>query len=213
MQWLLDQVCKDINDLGVEVDVKRQKRQILAAIALGFTSIFGCTAPPRSTGLTSRARISALPQLPRDGVLIHNSNQLQQVEISLQEQRKAIDTALGTEQQLRKQLDDHKWMMETMAHVQELAFYANQITQGIQAAYQGHLITAILSKMDASFLLRKIRRLADELGGRPIITSREDLYRLPVTVTTVGPHHLRLLLHTGVAREQLRLNRYRPATW
>ena len=41
VQQLLDQVCRDINDLGMEVDIKRQKRQILAAIALGFTSIFG----------------------------------------------------------------------------------------------------------------------------------------------------------------------------
>ena len=103
--------------------------------------------------------------------------------------------------------------METMAHVQELVFYSNQIAQGIQVASQGHLTTAILSKKDASLLLCKIRRLADELGGRPIITLREDLYRLPVTVNTIGPHHLRLLLHTGVAREQLRLYRYRPIPW
>ena len=56
----LDQVCSNINDLGLETD-KRQKRQILAAIAVGFTSIFGLygatMAPLRSTVSTIRSRI------------------------------------------------------------------------------------------------------------------------------------------------------------
>ena len=100
--------------------------------------------------------------------------------------------------------------METMANVQEVGFYDNQISLGLQATSQGYLTTAILSKHDASVLLRKIKRLATELGGKPIITSRENMYRLPVTVTYKGPHHLCLLVHTRVAREQLRLFRYRP---
>ena len=35
----LNQVCSNINDLGLETD-EQQKRQILATIAMGFTSIF-----------------------------------------------------------------------------------------------------------------------------------------------------------------------------
>ena len=209
VQRQLDQVCSNINDLGMETD-ERQKRQIFAAIAVGFTSIFGLYGATQIHRLDHRIEDLSTAQLRRDAILVHNSNRLQQVELHLQEQRDAINTALGAQHQLHQQLDDYAWALETMAHVQELAFYANQIAQGVQAASQGHLTTAILSKKDASFLLRKIRRLADELGGVPIITSREDLYRLPVTVNTVGKHHLRLLLHTGVAREQLRLYRYKP---
>ena len=210
VQRLLTQVCSNIGDLGMEVDVQRKKRQILAAIALGFTSVFGLYNAAQIHRIDHQIEDLGAAQLRRDAILVHNSNRLQQVETSLNEQREAINTALGAEQQLRKELDDHTWVMETMAHVQELAYFSNQITQGIQAAYQGHLTTAILSKKDASFLMRKIRRLANELGGMPIITSREDLYRLPVTIATIGPHHLRLLLHTGVSRDPLRLYRYRP---
>ena len=134
MQPLLDQVCSHIKDLGMEVDVQRQKRQILAAIALGFTFIFRLYGATQIHRLDHQIEDLSIAQLRQDAILVHNSNRLQQVELSLQEQQMAINTALGAKQQLHQQMDDHTWAMETMAHVQELAFYSNQIAQGIQAA-------------------------------------------------------------------------------
>ena len=41
VQRLLNQVCRDVNDLGNTGDPDRRKRQLFAALAVGFTSIFG----------------------------------------------------------------------------------------------------------------------------------------------------------------------------
>ena len=211
VQRLLNQVCRDVNDLGNTGDPDRRKRQIFAALAVGFTSIFGIYGATQIHRIDQEIRRLDTDQLRRDAVLVHQSMRLSQVEINLNNQREAIQLSLGAQQQAQFKIDEHGWLLEMMAHIQEVAYQTNQISHGIQAANQGYLTTSILSKSDAGILLRKIRRLAKELGGKPIISSREDIYRLPVTVTVVGTHHLRLLVHAGVAREQLRLFRYRPS--
>ena len=79
---LLDQVCSNINNLGMEADVQQQKRLILAAIALGFTSIFGLYGATQIHRLDHRIKDLSTAQLRRDAILVHNSNRLQQVELT-----------------------------------------------------------------------------------------------------------------------------------
>ena len=196
---------------GHDDDQTRQKRQILGALALGFTSIFGVYGATQVHRLDQSISRLDQQQLRTDSVLLHQSHRLQEVEATLADQRVAIEESLSLERQIDHDLTQQTWTMENILHIEEFATLVHHLTHAIQSAKQGYLTTTILSSSDAAKLFKKLTHTATELGGKPIITSSADLFRLPVTVAVTGKHHLRILVHVGVAREQLRLFRYRPA--
>ena len=99
VQRLLNQVCRDVNDLGNMGDPDRRKRQIFAALAVGFTSIFGIYGATQIHRIDQEIRRLDTDQLRRDSVLVHESMRLSQVEINLKTQREAIQLSLGAHQQ------------------------------------------------------------------------------------------------------------------
>ena len=73
VQRLLNQVCRDVNDLGNMGDPDRCKRQIFAALAAGFTLIFGIYGATQIHRIDQEIRRLDTDQLRRDSVLVHES--------------------------------------------------------------------------------------------------------------------------------------------
>lgn len=212
LERTMDQVCRQVDELETftDDDQSREKRQLLSAIAVGVTSIFGLYTAAQVHRLDQRVQAAEGDQRQQAAVLRHQSQYLLTIEKAVQEQDAAIREIMKTQTVLSWEIDQSYWVMDRLAHVQELATYVAHLTNGVEALRQGHLTTAILSRQDARRLLTNIKAKAEKLGGKAIAQSREDLYRLPITVINVQPMHLRVLLHVGVAREQLRLLRYQP---
>ena len=200
--------CQDVDQLTdiPRAHHERYPRQIFAGVA-AITSIFAIYEMSQVEKLYQQMNQQQQQEATTIRQLRHRFYDLTR---AVNEMSDNWATLAKVQNNIQLEIDQEEHLRARLAHVQEFANYVDKATLGVQELHRGHLSPQLVDYQTAEQILDQLRRQGKQLDGRPIIDHPRGIYDLPVTVTVDKPFQYRVLLHVGIARETLKLTRYRP---
>ena len=187
----------------------RFRRQLWAIVA-GFTSLFGLYEANQVRHLHDELGRNLVNQKQQATVIQHLDTRVTQMNKDISQLDAALKDLLTLEETVTDQLQETTWLLARLSHLREFGTHVTRASTIVHSLYEGRLSTHVVTKDMAIDILDRVKVEGTIMGGFPIITHHEDLYQMPVTFSSTEPFRFRIFIHIGIAKEALRLQRYRP---